>query len=56
MSATKIKFKVNFKFPFFYSDSDRDNSENRARFTLSDRHAGMTLSGIAVPSGDLWRV
>ena len=54
VKCTHLKLKL--KFPFFYSDSYRDNSENRARFTFSDRHAGMTLGGIAAPGGDLWRV
>ena len=56
-SLLDIKLKKKSKVSsFFYSDSYKDNSVIRVRFTLSDKYAGMTLGGIAAPGGDLWRV
>jgi len=39
--------KIKLKFQFFNCDSYRDTSNRRARFTLNDRHTGMTLGEIA---------
>jgi len=44
------------KFRFFYSDTYRDTSNARARFTISDIHAGLTQRHNSCTSSDLWRV
>ena len=55
LGRLKLKLKVKVSH-FFYSDSYRYTYLTRARFTSSDRYAGMTLGRIAAPHGDLWRV
>jgi len=44
---SKTPPNVKGKVFVFYCDSYRDISKTRARFTLSDKHAGMTLGEIA---------
>jgi len=47
MISGEAKMAAFSKVPFIYSDSYSDTSKTRAQFTLSDRHAGMTLGEIA---------
>ena len=48
-SPILMLFEKVIVFRFFYSDSHRDNSENTARFTLSDIHAGIIYIMFSVP-------